>query len=174
MTRRTARHDTTRRAPVRSQRCVWYALHQPYVIFCHLITQSLIAFISLSQSGVPLILLLPWPTPTAALTRPALLGRPYTSPPHGIYPAPLMSLSAGEKSSDSTSGCTSRGSGPTPRTSPLCPVPHATIPLSPWHARVVSSSAVRASITISPTIPRQYWALSAEHFITLGIHDLNC
>ena len=37
-------------------------------------------------------------------------GRPYT-PPHGVYPAALMSLSAGEMSSDSTSGRTSRGSG---------------------------------------------------------------
>jgi hypothetical protein len=37
-------------------------------------------------------------------------GRPY-SPPHGVYPAALMSLSAGEMSSDSTSGRTSRGSG---------------------------------------------------------------
>jgi len=37
-------------------------------------------------------------------------GRPYT-PPHSVYPAALMSLSAGEMSSDSTSGRTSRGSG---------------------------------------------------------------
>jgi hypothetical protein len=37
-------------------------------------------------------------------------GRPFT-PPHSVYPAALMSLSAGEMSSDSTSGCTSRGSG---------------------------------------------------------------
>jgi len=38
-------------------------------------------------------------------------GRAYTPPPHGVYPAALMSLSAGEMSSDSTSGRTSRGSG---------------------------------------------------------------
>jgi hypothetical protein len=37
-------------------------------------------------------------------------GRPY-SPPNSVYPAALMSLSAGEMSSDSTSGRTSRGSG---------------------------------------------------------------
>ena len=37
-------------------------------------------------------------------------GRPFT-PPHSVYPAALMSLSAGEMSSDSTSGRTSRGSG---------------------------------------------------------------
>lgn len=37
-------------------------------------------------------------------------GRAFT-PPHGVYPAALMSLSAGEMSSDSTSGSTSRGSG---------------------------------------------------------------
>ena len=38
-------------------------------------------------------------------------GRPYT-PPHSVYPAALMSLSAGEISSDSgASGRTSRGSG---------------------------------------------------------------
>ncbi|KAF8273019.1 hypothetical protein EI94DRAFT_1795715 [Lactarius quietus] len=37
-------------------------------------------------------------------------GRPYT-PPQSVYPAALMSLSAGEMSSDSTSGRTSRGSG---------------------------------------------------------------
>jgi hypothetical protein len=37
-------------------------------------------------------------------------GRPYT-PPHSVFPAALMSLSAGEMSSDSTSGRTSRGSG---------------------------------------------------------------
>jgi len=37
-------------------------------------------------------------------------GRPYT-PPHSVYPAALMSLSAGEMSSDSASGRTSRGSG---------------------------------------------------------------
>ena len=36
--------------------------------------------------------------------------RPFT-PPHSVYPAALMSLSAGEISSDSTSGRTSRGSG---------------------------------------------------------------
>ena len=37
-------------------------------------------------------------------------GRPFT-PSHSVYPAALMSLSAGEMSSDSTSGRTSRGSG---------------------------------------------------------------
>jgi hypothetical protein len=37
-------------------------------------------------------------------------GRPYT-PPHSVFLAALMSLSAGEMSSDSTSGRTSRGSG---------------------------------------------------------------
>ena len=37
-------------------------------------------------------------------------GRPFTLS-HSVYPAALMSLSAGEMSSDSTSGRTSRGSG---------------------------------------------------------------
>jgi hypothetical protein len=36
-------------------------------------------------------------------------GRPYT-PPHSVYPAPLMSLCAGEMSSCSGSARTSRGS----------------------------------------------------------------
>jgi hypothetical protein len=37
-------------------------------------------------------------------------GRPFP-PPYSVYPDALMSLSAGEMSSDSTSGRTSRGSG---------------------------------------------------------------
>jgi hypothetical protein len=48
--------------------------------------------------------------------------RPYT-PPHSVYPAALMSLSAGEMSSDSTSGRTSRGSGS--HSPNLSSVPHS-------------------------------------------------
>jgi hypothetical protein len=47
---------------------------------------------------------------------------PYT-PPHSVYPAALMSLSAGEMSSDSTSGRTSHGSGS--HSPNLSSVPHS-------------------------------------------------
>ena len=59
--------------------------------------------------------------------------RPYT-PPHSVYSAALMSLSAGEMSSDGTSGRTSRGSGSHSLTSPRFLVPCVTTPsvCPPW------------------------------------------
>jgi hypothetical protein len=80
-------------------------------------------------------------------------GHPF-NPPHGAYPAALMSSSAGEIFSDGTSGRTSRGSGS--HSPNLFSVPHfvhynpSVCP--PWGARVVNARAVRASMTTSPTI----------------------
>jgi hypothetical protein len=67
--------------------------------------------------SLPCILPLPWPsTPTGPRTRPALPVVPTLIPTL----AALMSLSADEMSSDSTSGRTSRGSGShSPNLSPV-------------------------------------------------------
>ena len=78
-------------------------------------------------------------------------GRPYT-PPHGVYPAALMSLSAGEMSSDSASGRTSRGSGS--HSPNLASVPRSVRynPISvPSMARPSHERKRRFSKRISPT-----------------------
>jgi hypothetical protein len=97
--------------PVPPHRSFWHALNPPYVSPVYIQVVVLIVYTHQHLTiwdSLPCTLPLPWPsTPTGPRTRPALPVVPTLIPTL----AALMSLSAEEMSSNSTSGRTSRGSG---------------------------------------------------------------
>ncbi|KAI0280996.1 hypothetical protein BGY98DRAFT_270049 [Russula aff. rugulosa BPL654] len=121
-----------RLSPVPPYRSARYALHSPLSPsgLPHFEPCRSHGWVHLSASAAPTGLVL--------LVVPSLLP---------IVSTPLMSLSAGKMTSDSTSGCTSRASGS--HSPNLSSVPHSVrynpIVCPPWRARVVNASTVRAS-----------------------------
>jgi len=109
-------------------------------------------------------------------------GRPYT-PPHGIYPAALMSLSTGEMSSDSTSGHTSCGSGshlPNLSSGPhsvrynpiVSSMARSTCEVRANVSNTKAGSAFAASVILSRTsFPTQNSQQSRVDLLSLGPHS---